>query len=360
MKIDNKALSACLLGGAIGDALGAPVEFMDLRSIRQKYGRSGLQTYSPCYGGLGKITDDTQMALFTLEGMIRARLRWLERGIASIPDVLYHAYLRWLCTQDNVRNPDRPDYVYSGWLLDQKVLHHRRAPGNSCLSALRNDGIMGSMDNRVNNSKGCGTIMRIAPVGLMMDEPFQTACEIAALTHGHPTGYLSAGFLAELIYRLRIGDDLNHAIQTTIAILEGYDDNQETLWAVYKASSLADDYDDVSPEMVEQLGAGWIAEEALAISLFCALKAKDFRDGVLMAVNHSGDSDSTGAITGNILGLIHGVDGIPTEWIDDLEVRDIINEMAEDVLAVLDLSSEETVDPTEYNQRRLLEKYPPN
>jgi len=355
MKIHLSILQGCLLGGAIGDALGAPVEFMDSRSIRQKYGHSGLQTY----GGFGKITDDTQMALFTLEGMLRARLSSLEQGKVAFHDILYHAYLRWLYTLGNVRNYEMPDYVYVGWLLEQRILHDRRAPGNSCLSALLDYGNIGSIENPINNSKGCGTIMRIAPVGLMMDEPFQTACEIAALTHGHPTGYLSAGFLAELIYRLRIGDDLNHAIQTTIAILEGYDDNQETLWAVYKASSLADGYD-ASPEMVEQLGAGWIAEEALSISLFCALKAKDFRDGVLMAVNHSGDSDSTGAITGNILGLIHGVDGIPTEWIDDLEVRDIIDEMVEDALVVLDLPLEEVGDSNELKRRRLMEKYPPN
>ncbi len=351
--IDRKMITGSLLGGAIGDALGAPVEFMDLRSIRLKYGGSGLQTYD----GIGKITDDTQMALFTMEGMIRGRLRWLERGIASIPDVLYHAYLRWLFTQEKHRKPEQPDYVYSGWLVEQRVLHERRAPGMSCISSLRTNRI-GSMDNPINNSKGCGTVMRIAPVGLMMEEPFQTACEIAALTHGHPTGYLSAGFLAEVIYRLSIGDDLNEAIQKAKNILEEYEDHNETLWAVQKALALADG-GDASPEMVEQLGAGWIAEEALAISLYCALKADNFRDGVLLAVNHSGDSDSTGAIAGNILGLIHGVDGIPKEWIDDLEVKDIIDEMVEDAMAVLELPSEETVESIA-NRRRLIDKYPSN
>jgi ADP-ribosyl-[dinitrogen reductase] hydrolase len=351
MTISPKALHGCLLGGAIGDALGAPTEFLDLCSIRRKYGDSGLQTYD----GLGKITDDTQMALFTLEGMIRARLRWLERGIASVPDVLYHAYLRWLYTQEKYHKPDLPDYVFSGWLLEQKILHERRAPGMSCISSLRM-GRIGTMENPINNSKGCGTIMRIAPVGLMFEEPFQTACEISALTHGHPTGYLSAGFLAEVIYRLSIGNDLKEAIQKAISILEGYEDHYETLWAVQKALNLADGYV-AFPEMLEQLGAGWIAEEALAISLYCALKAKNFRDGVLLAVNHSGDSDSTGAIAGNILGLIHGADGIPKEWIDDHEVKDIIDEMVEDALVVLELSSEEM---DEDRRSLLLEKYPPN
>jgi ADP-ribosyl-[dinitrogen reductase] hydrolase len=165
--------------------------------------------------------------------------------------------------------------------------------------------------------------------------------------------------------KIHNGDDLNDAIETAIGILKGYDDHYETLWVVQKALNLADGYD-ASPEMVEQLGAGWIAEEALAISLYCALKADNFKDGVLLAVNHSGDSDSTGAIAGNILGLIHGVDGIPKEWIDDLEVKDIINEMVEDALVVLGLPSKEMVDSVdsraeiEVKRRRMLEKYPPN
>jgi len=187
--VNRNTLLGCLLGGAIGDALGAPIEFMSLDSIRQKYGNSGLKSYDQCYGGIGKIADDTQMALFTLERMLRARLRWLQRGVASIPDVLYHAYLRWLFTQENPDNDDLPEYVHSGWLIEQRILHSRRAPGNSCLSSLRK-GRIGSPGNPINDSKGCGGVMRIAPVALTYDEPFQTACEIAALTHVHPTGYL--------------------------------------------------------------------------------------------------------------------------------------------------------------------------
>jgi ADP-ribosyl-[dinitrogen reductase] hydrolase len=76
-----------------------------------------------------------------------------------------------------------------------------------------------------------------------------------------------------------------------------------------------------SPEQLESLGAGRVAEEALAIAICCALVAKDFRDGVLLAVNHSGDSDSTGSLTGNLLGVQLGVGSIPPSWLERLELQ---------------------------------------
>jgi ADP-ribosylglycohydrolase len=82
---------------------------------------------------------------------------------------------------------------------------------------------------------------------------------------------------------------------------------------------------------VESLGAGWVAEEALAIALYCALQARDYAHGVRMAVNHSGDSDSTGSMAGNLLGLLHGEEGIPARWLACLELREEIGEVAHDL-----------------------------
>jgi len=82
---------------------------------------------------------------------------------------------------------------------------------------------------------------------------------------------------------------------------------------------------------VEALGEGWIAEEALAIGLFCALVARDFEHGVLLAVNHGGDSDSTGSIAGNLLGLVYGEAGIPDRWLRRLELREVVAQVADDL-----------------------------
>jgi ADP-ribosylglycohydrolase len=101
--------------------------------------------------------------------------------------------------------------------------------------------------------------------------------------------------------------------------------------AVGAAAALAERGDEPTAELVESLGAGWVGEEALAISLYCALSARNFEHGVLLAVNHSGDSDSPGAITGNILGAALGVDSIPERWLAVLELRGVIEQIAADL-----------------------------
>jgi ADP-ribosyl-[dinitrogen reductase] hydrolase len=206
----------CLLGGAVGDALGAAPEFMSLAQIRGRFGPAGVTDYVEVYGRMGAITDDTQMTLFTAEALIRAHNRWLARGLSSVVDAGHHAYLRWLHTQGG-RGVDQG--LLDGWLVQQAGLHHRRAPGSTCLEALER-GVAGTMERPINHSKGCGGVMRVAPVGLFpINDPFATACELAAITHGHPTGYLSAGAFAEIIHQLAEGADLPAAITRSVARL---------------------------------------------------------------------------------------------------------------------------------------------
>ena len=317
----------CLLGGAVGDALGAAPEFMSLARIRQSFGPAGVTDYVEAYGRQGAITDDTQLTLFTAEALIRGHNRWLDRGLCSVIKVGHRAYVRWLHTQGGA-NVDK-SYL-TGWLVQQAGLHHRRAPGGTCLSALET-GAPGTMARPINDSKGCGGVMRMAPVGLAkIDDCFTSGCELAAISHGHPSGYLSAGLFAELIHQLADGADLPAALATSRERLRQETGHEETLTAVEAAIALARTTDG-TPEEVEQLGGGWVGEEALAIGVYCALKAQDFAHGVLMAVNHSGDSDSTGSIAGNILGLIHGEEGIPARWLEHLELRDLIAEVATDL-----------------------------
>jgi len=108
----------------------------------------------------------------------------------------------------------------------------------------------------------------------------------------------------------------------------------ETSEAIEAALSLARDGKTPSPELIETLGAAWVAEEALAISIYCALVARDFSHGVLLAVNHGGDSDSTGAITGNMLGLIYGQDQLPKVWRETVELKEVIEQVAHDLVDV--------------------------
>ncbi len=345
----------CLFGGAIGDALGAPLEFLSLSEIRRTFGATGLTNYSKAFGKIGAITDDTQMMLFTHEGLLRALTRWQERGICHVPSVVFYAYQRWLSTQGEDFRKELPGFVQTGWLIDQRVLHAQRVPGRSCTSALFENTKPPSYNNPVNDSKGCGGLMRIAPVGLIANEPFRLGVEIAALTHGHPSGYLAAGFFAQVVSDLGRGIALPESIVSTLYKLKKWDRHEETVEAVENAMDLALELD-LSPEAIESLGEGWVAEEALAIALYCALVADDYKQGVLLAVNHSGDSDSTGLMAGNLLGMICGFESIPSEWIENLEVKTIIEQLAHDTPLVLKRDSSERGEEC----RRLIEMYPPN
>lgn len=328
----------CLLGGAIGDALGAPVEFMRRSEILQMFGSEGLTDFVPAYGKLGAVTDDTQMMAFTAEGLLRAYVRSRTRGMCHPPSVIEKAYQRWLYTQEHSQL-DFDDKDLDGWLIQHPELFSRRAPGVTCLNALRSH-------NRLNDSKGCGGVMRVAPVGLLyysllsdknfdesLKNSFQIACEAAAITHGHPTGQLASGAFSSIVFLLLSGKSLFEAIEVVLAMLSEEENASEMINAINQAVQLANS--SIDPvNAISTLGEGWIAEEALAIGIYSALAASNFQDGVILAVNHDGDSDSTGLIAGHLLGIIYGLKAIPEHWLQNLELRVMLEELADDLATV--------------------------
>ncbi|MFG6191375.1 ADP-ribosylglycohydrolase family protein [Nonomuraea sp. JJY05] len=345
----------CLLGGAIGDALGAPIEFQSLREIRREHGAEGITGYVATWRGKsGLITDDTQMTLFTVEGLLQARAAHAggppAAGNDGAPGYPYpavvepvrQAYLRWLDTQDHHAPPpaDRPHRT--GRLREESWLYSRRAPGNACLSGLHQrfpgPSPLGEPGPVNPNSKGCGTVMRSAPFGLVPlsgavgarpdpREAFEVAAACAQITHGHRTGYLAAGAFAAITAYLVAGETLEPAVQRALDLLAAYPAHDETSAALRAAVALAA-AGGSSPERVESLGGAWVAEEALAIGVYCALAEPSVEQALLLSVNHSGDSDSTGSVCGNLLGALHGTGVLPAAWLRPLEGRDTIERLA--------------------------------
>lgn len=354
-----------LLGGASGDALGAPVEFMRLDAIRSRFGEPGIRDFVPAYGLVGAITDDTQMTLFTAEAMIRSFMRSKDRGICSVEAVTGYAYHRWLVTQRERSHCD--DFIrdWPGWLFGHKELHKRRAPGNTCLSSLRDAQTAAAF--ATNDSKGCGAVMRMAPVGLAgwrfgWDPAYimELGANAGHLTHGHPTGCLAAGAFAVMIHALLNGATVLDAANTALTCLARHEGHEETTQALAGACALA--RNGTSPDdAIRQMGEGWVAEEALAIGAYCALVSRSLEDGVILAVNIDGDSDSTGSIAGNLLGAIHGVRGIPARWLEQLELRDVIEEIAGDLHDCVEWAMDDSV-PAELPEstHERYKKYPPN
>ncbi|MFK4084474.1 ADP-ribosylglycohydrolase family protein [Kribbella sp. NPDC020789] len=328
----------CLLGGAIGDALGAPVEFESGRKILAQH-PGLLRTFVSGGAGWppGTVTDDTQMTLFTVEGLIRASVR-AHRGLGMTLAPVHHAYDRWLDTQQL----SGPSGERDGWLQAEQWLYARRAPGNTCLSALlgarRGGPRITQYDvQAANDSKGCGGVMRVAPFGLMPEAfstewVFDAAATTAGYTHGHPSGKLASGALAATIHEICGGATLEAALDTTAALLATRKGHEETSTALAAARQAASGSSH-GPDRVEQLGGGWVAEEALAIPVYVALihqEPEQMLDALALAVSHGGDSDSTGAICGNILGALHGEAALPAELAAAVEGRAVILQLADD------------------------------
>ena len=347
----------CLVGGAIGDALGYAVEFEQWPYIRNVYGDRGITRYELAGNGKALISDDTQMTLFTAAGLLLGMTRGDMRGVMGRIDTYCRwTYLDWLHTQewDSRKGDQRTD----SWLMDVPELYARRAPGNTCLSALK------SIENDIkphNNSCGCGGVMRTAPLAILdylhgyaggeYEYCDMVAAEAARITHKHPLGFLPSAVLNDILMQIfecdevcpgRLSDYVQAALNRLPSIVSE-DDGGKTygeLWpkdvvklqdVVKQAIALVtSEYPD--HVAIEKIGGGWTGHEALAIAIYSSLKYNEsFEDAIVCAVNHSGDSDSTGAICGNIMGALLGRKAIPDYYTKDLELLDVIEELVEDL-----------------------------
>jgi ADP-ribosyl-[dinitrogen reductase] hydrolase len=181
-------------------------------------------------------------------------------------------------------------------------MHADRAPGNTCLSALRAGG-RGMIGKPINDSKGCGGVMRVAPIGLVRqlspEEAFRLAAEAAALTHGHVSGYLSAGMMAAILRHLMDVADILGAIESSLSILATYPGHDETTAAVRNALAAVRAKPGDHSAAIQALGGGWVGEEALAIAIYSALSADTFVDAVRTAPR-TYDWSSNGVMTGSL------------------------------------------------------------
>lgn len=316
-----------LIGGAIGDALGYQIEFK--KNIKDK-------EITNFKNDKGIISDDTQMTLFTANALLFRETRIAIRGIGLLPvDAIYHAYLDWLDTQNHTNN-----HKSISWIKELKELNIPQAPGNTCISAL-SSGTMGTIDKPINNSKGCGGIMRVAPIGLYMSDSInagQLGAEASAITHGHPLGIIPSYVFSTLIWYLSNTDlNINDAlIKSMKQYEEKFDifdkENKNYFINLIKKAILLSKENKNDIDAINELGEGWVAEEAFAIAIYSCLKYQNnFKDAIICSINHDGDSDSTGSITGNIIGAYLGYDKIPIEYKNNIQLKEEILELADDL-----------------------------
>jgi ADP-ribosylglycohydrolase len=319
-----------LLGLAVGDALGAPVDGLGIDGIREAYGAEGLVDLAPAYGRRGAVTHLTQLTLFSVDGLIRAQVR-RDTGAWHPPTDLHRAYLRWAATQRDW-GPDlrRKD---DGWLAREEWLYARRDPSQALLLGL-GDETMGTPEAPKNPGElGPEAAARSAPFGLLVGwEPqlvVQLAVECAAQTHGHPTAYLAAGAYAVIVHALALGESLDGAVQRGFALLAARPGHQPVSDALQHALG-AVRQGLPGPERVAELCGAGTAESLVGAAVYCALVAADVRHGLTLAVNHDGPSAATAALTGALLGALHGETALPPAWLAELEGRPTILELADD------------------------------
>ena len=325
MNIDK--VKGCLIGGAIGDALGYPFEFIKDKNLNSK-----IEYYS-LKNGLAEISDDTQLTLFTICGLIDSA----KKG--NINEVVNEAYKVWYDETENTINTDSARKMVKHY----PKIREMRTPGFSTLNALEWGG-NGTIDNPINDSKGNGGVMRIAPVGLFFSHKAdikkvaEIGAEISALTHGHELSHMSAYFLTYILaFLCSVKEKSLEELDTIIDIakiatkieFKKSKFSKDFVKIIDKAVKLSKSNKDDSIA-IKELGEGWVAEESVAIAVYCLLKyGNNFEKCVLTAVNCSADRDTVGSITGNLVGCNVGFNKISEKFLENLECEDIILEMSE-------------------------------
>ncbi|MEV5317079.1 ADP-ribosylglycohydrolase family protein [Streptomyces sp. NPDC052687] len=319
-----------LLGVAVGDALGAPVDGMALEEIRAAYGPQGVVDLVPAYGRRGAVTHLTQLTLFSVDGLIRAQVR-RDTGAWHPPTDLHRAYLRWAATQRDWGPDERRED--DGWLAREEWLYARRGPARSLLIGF-GDEKMGTLDAPKNPGEtGPEAAARSAPFGLLVGwEPqlvIQLAVECAVQSHGHPTACLAAGAYAVVVHALARGESPDGAVQRALAMLAARPGHEPVSDALQRALG-AVRQGMPTPGRVEELAGDGGADGVVSAAVYCSLVGEDVRHGLRLAANHGGPSAAITALAGGLLGALHGETALPPAWLAELEGRPTILELADD------------------------------
>lgn len=308
-----------VLGLAVGDALGYPAEFMSRQQIQKMFGTDGITDFvklpesefdSEVFSNSlelsghppGTFTDDTQMSIAVAEALLESQ----SHDVDTVMSAVARRFVEWSRSEDN-----------------------DRAPGDTCMQGCANlaKGTHWSGAG-VSDSKGCGSAMRVSPIGLFyedLDKVREIARASSLLTHGHDAAVAGAEAAAMMV-ALALRGLAPAGIFDEVAKTCG-PSSQEFAQVWQKVPEVLH----LPPEQVlvdQVLGESWVADEAVASAMYCFWKhPDDFCAAVLMAINTDGDSDSIGAITGSIVGARLGLEAIPTAWCRQVEASKYLHEL---------------------------------
>lgn len=315
---------ASLIGGALGDAFGFGVAGHSLDAIQRHHGPAGVREPGFRRDRL-VVSDETQLTLFTLEGLTRA----MQTPNQSEHDLLAGmrlSYLDWLTSQGH----GDADGDHATRLLKHAALHVRRAPGAVCVQALSAGG-RGSPERPINDSREAGGALRATPVAYMpemsAERAFRLGARAAALTHGHAAAYLPAGILAAAVFGVLDGKPLQTAMIHAGDQARAMREHGATLQGLRAAVDAS--VQPFNPRLPESLGRDREAGVALNIGFYAASRSQDLREVLAIAANQDGDSDIAASVAGQLFGALHGIESLPNAWVRRLDVFDALCDLAD-------------------------------
>lgn len=301
-KADDKPL-ALIMGVAVGDALGVPVEFKK----RGTFHVSGMQGYGTHHQPPGTWSDDTSLTLALADNLLPES--------CGLPDVA-RAFIEWY---------DKAAYTPHGEVFDV---------GNATAEAIKRlkkgvppekAGGSGECDN------GNGSLMRIAPLAFYMsgirkaEERFRIVREVSSLTHAHEWSVAACYIYVEMLNKLRMGRTKKVAYA---ALREDFARGVPFISKGTLARFGRILENDISLLPEEDIRSSGFVIDTLEAAFWSFLTTDTYRDAVLKAVNLGEDTDTTGAVTGAMAGLAYGLDAIPKKWLEQLAAREEILRIA--------------------------------
>ena len=309
MKVRGQ-VRAGVIGHAIGDALGVPVEFA---------GRKELAINPVCdmigYGThhmpAGTWSDDTSMEIALMQSLI-------DCSEFDYEDIMKKFQSWW---RDG-------DFTTDGRAFDI---------GGACARAVRNfnAGVAplkcGENDKRCN---GNGSLMRILPIAYVCNkskitenERYDLVRKVSSLTHAHEISVLGCLIYVNFICHIMNGEDQISAYLMT----------QKENYSMFSDLALTE-YGRILTERIDELPEGRISSrgyvvDTLEAALWCFLTTSDYKTAVLRAVNLGGDTDTIGAVTGSMAGIYYGYDAIPRDWISKLQRINYLLEICDNFAA---------------------------
>ena len=309
----DERIKGSLFGFFVGDALGVPVEFINRDALKKNKVTKMLE-YGTHHQPIGTWSDDSSMLIATIDSLIN------NKGI-NYNDIMNN-FLKWY--QDG-------EYTPNGNVFDI---------GNATSSALskyknnKTSFICGS--NNV-NSNGNGSLMRILPISLYLHYngtlKFDIIRNISSMTHAHIYSVLSCLIYTVLIDKYLKDLNIRQAYFDMQQIIKNIleDDNNKELGDLddLKQKFTRIIYNDISVLNENDIKSSGFVIDSLEASIWCLLNTDNYKDAVLKAVNLGDDTDTIGALTGGLAGLVYGYNSIPQKWINVLRKKQYLIDLVD-------------------------------